>query len=307
MRQDVHMAKSIEVLEEEEARASANERPACGHKVLNSLSARRHRKDPEVWDAEVRGVEPLTPSLLVGQEFADKGGLGQALPRDRHRAPVGFKEEVGASPVHWRSVELQAEDTIRLKPQTVELPVLADLDLPAERQAQAPGLRWRSREHLLGRDEMHALAVPTGDLEGHHDLGDRERVVKEDPGEVPVLHVPPDASRPRHTLGLEDLCAALPQGIDQGLGAPGVPVELHGRAIKVAVVEEELEAAKRCLPASSPEGREVGRAKEPMAVNGSKDVEIAWREDHWAYRGALEARPTGLRVRHWDSSVPAGR
>jgi hypothetical protein len=42
-------------------------------------------------------------------------------------------------------------------------------------------------------------------------------------------------------------------------------------------------------------------------MDGAEDVEVAGREDHWAHRGALEARPAGLWVRHWDSSVPAGR
>ncbi len=65
------------------------------------------------------------------------------------------------------------------------------------------------------------------------------------------------------------------------------------------MVEEELEAPKRRLPASAGEGREVGRPKESVLVDGTEDREIAGSERHAAHRSALEARPAGLGVRHW--------
>ena len=145
-----------------------------------------------------------------------------------------------------------------------------------------------------------------GDLEGRHDLGDRERVVEEDSGDVPILRVPPDASSPYHTLGLKDLGAAVPEGIDEGLRAAGVPVELHGRPVKVAMMEEELETAEGRLGAASGERDEVGRAEEPVAVDGAQDLKIAWREDHGTDRRALEARPAGLDFKH-QASVPASQ
>jgi hypothetical protein len=152
-------------------------------------------------------------------------------------------------PVLRSVLEAEAEDPVWLHSQVVRLAALADFDLPAEGQAQPPGFCRRRGEHLLGRDEPHPLSAPAGDLEGHHDLGDREGVVEEDPGEVPILRVPPDAAAPHHTLRLEDLRAAFPEGMDQGLGAAGIPVELHGRPVQIAVVKEELQAPEHCLPA----------------------------------------------------------
>lgn len=216
--------------------------------MLHPLPARRDGEDPEVRDAEVRLVEPPPPRCLVGEELATKGGLSEPSPGDRHGAPVSFEEEVRNLPALRCIREAEAEDPIRLNPEAVGFTLDADLDLPSEGQAQVPGRPRSPREHFLGRDESHPLAAPAIHLEGHHDLGDRKRVVKEDPGEVPVLRVPPDAP-PDLTLRLEDLHAAVPKGIDQGFGARGVPVKLHGRAIKIAVVEEELQAAERRLPA----------------------------------------------------------
>lgn len=126
--------------------------------------------------------------------------------------------------------------------------------------------------------------------------------MQKDPGEVAVLRVPPDASRPRHTLDREDLRAAFPKGVDEGLGPPGVPVELHGRAIQVAMVEEELQAAERCLPAPSREGDEVSRAEEPVAVDCAEDVEVTRREDDAAHWSAVETWSAGLSLGHWESA-----
>lgn len=307
MAEDILSREPFPVGEEEQAGAAAHERLARLLKMLHPLPARRHGEDPEVRYTEVRLVESLSPRLLIRQELPEKARLPKALPHDRHRTAIRFEEEVRVPPGLQCPLELKPEDPIGLHAQAVRLPALADLDLPAEREAQAPGLRWRPREHLLGRDEPHPLATPAGGLEGDHDLGDRKRVVEENPGDVSVLRVPPDAAPPHHTLRLEKLGATVPQGIDQGFGAAGVPVELHGRAIKVAMVEEELEAPERCLPAPTREGRKMRGTQEPVTVDGPKDVKVAGRKHHGTDRRALEARPANLRVRHWDSSVPAGR
>lgn len=307
MAQNAPAAKRSLIPEEEEARSAAPERSASLHEMLHPLPVRRHGEDPKVRYAEVRPVDSLAPCLLIAEELSEKAGLRESLPPDRHCAPVGFEEEKRMPSVLRPTLVAKPEDLIRFHAQVVRLPIMADIDLPAEGEAQAPGRLRCPREHLFRPDELHPLAAPAGDLKGHHDLGDCDRVVQEDPGEVPVLRVPPDASRPRHTLGLEDLRATVPEGIDQGFGALGIPVELHGWAIEVAVVEEELEAAEGRLLAPAQEGDEVGGAKKPMAVDGAEDSEIAGREDHRAHRRALEARPANLWVRHWDSSVPAGR
>ena len=194
-------------------------------------------------------MKSLPPRLLVSKELAPKGCLPEGLPHDRHRAPVGFEEKVGAPPGLRRAMELKPEDLIRLHAQAVRLPALADLDLPTERQAEAPGRLRCPREHLLGRDEPHPLATSAGDLEGDQDLGNGERVVEEHPRDVAFLRLPPDAAAPEQTTGLEQLGAAMPQSIDEGLRPAGVPIELHGRAIKIAMVEEELQAPERRLPA----------------------------------------------------------
>lgn len=220
--------------------------PGASHPLL----ARGHSEDPEVRDAEVGLVVSLPPCLLVADELAQEARLREPIPRDRHGAPVGFEEEECVPPVLRRVLEAKAEDPIGFHSQAVRLAAMADLDLPAEGQAQPPGFCRRRGEHLLGRDELHPLAAPAGDLEGDHDLGYRERVVEENPGDVPVLRVPPDAAPPYLSLRLEDLRAAVPQGIDQRFGAAGVPVELHGRAVEIAVVKEELQAPERRLPAS---------------------------------------------------------
>lgn len=145
---------------------------------------------------------------------------------------------------------------------------------------------------------MHPFTGSAGDLESHHHVGDRKRVVKEDPGEVAVLRVPSNAAPPQVTLGLERCRTPVPEGIDEGLGAADVPVELHRGSVEIAVVEEELEAPEGRLRAASGERDEVGRPEEPVAVDGAEDAEIAGREDYAARRGALEARPASLGVRH---------
>lgn len=178
--------------------------------MLHPLSARRHGEDPEVRDAEVRPLDSLPPCLLIAKELPEKARLPEALPHDGHRAPVGFEEEEGALPVLWRAVELKAEDPIRLHSQAVEPAVPADIDLPAEGQAQAPGSLRCQREHLLGRDEPHPLAASAGGLDGHHDPGDGEGVIQEDPGDVAFLRVPPDAASLQSSFPLEQLRAAIP-------------------------------------------------------------------------------------------------
>ena len=128
MPQDVPTAQTLLVREEKEARA-AGKRPACCHEVPHPLPARRDCEYPEVRDAEVRLVEPPPPYLPVAHELAEKARLSESLPRDRHRAPVGFEEEERMPPVPRLSLEAQAEDFIRLDPQAVELAPLTDLDL----------------------------------------------------------------------------------------------------------------------------------------------------------------------------------
>lgn len=196
-------------------------------------------------------MDSFLPCLLIAKELPEEARLPETLPLDWHGAPVGFEEEEGTVPTLQLTFEAKPEDLIRLHAQAMELPALADIDLPAERQTQAPGSLRCQREHLLGRNEPYPLAAPAGDLEGHHNLGDREGVVKENPRDVAVLRIPPYATPPHHTLRLEKLGATVSEGIDEGLGAAGVPIELHGRAIKVAVMEEELQAPERCLPAPS--------------------------------------------------------
>lgn len=155
-------------------------------------------------------MESRTPRLFIRENFPKKGRLSEPLPCDRHRAPIRFEEEEGALPVLWLALEVEAEDPIRLHAQAVWLSLRADLYLPAKGKVKALGRCRCAREHLLGRDEPHPLVTSAGDLEGDHDLGDRERMVKEDPGEVAVLRVPADAAPPDVGLGLENLRAAVP-------------------------------------------------------------------------------------------------
>ena len=68
------------------------------------------------------------------------------------------------------------------------------------------------------------------------------------------------------------------------------------------MVEEELQAAERRLPAPSGKSDEVGRAQESVAVDGAEEFAIARREDHAAHRGALEARATSLDLGHVKSA-----
>lgn len=114
VRQDIPTGEVLSIREEEEARAAAPERSARLHKMLHPLSVRRHGEDPKVRYAEVGPLNSLPPRLLVADELAGKARLPEALPRYRHRASVGFEEEVGTAPVLWRSVELKPEDPIWL-------------------------------------------------------------------------------------------------------------------------------------------------------------------------------------------------
>jgi hypothetical protein len=72
------------------------------------------------------------------------------------------------------------------------------------------------------------------------------------------------------------------------------------------MVKEELEASERYLSAASHEGNKVGGPEEPVAVDGTEDIEVARREDHATHGYTLEAGPTDLDFRH-QVSVPAGQ
>ena len=135
------MAKALFVQEEKKACAAAGGRLARLDQVPHPLFGRRHGQDPEVRDAEVRLVDSLPPRLAVAEEFAAKGGLQKPLPRYRHGAPISFEKEVRNLPALRGVREAEAEDTIRLNPEAVELLAFAQIDLPAEGQPQAPGLR----------------------------------------------------------------------------------------------------------------------------------------------------------------------
>ena len=259
--------------------------------MLHPLLARRHGEDPEVRDAKVRPVKALPPGLPVAEELSPEGGLLKALPHNGHRTAICFEEEVGTLPTLRLAVVVEAEYPIRLDPEAVEFLALAHLDLPAEGQAQPPGLRRCSREYLLRLDERHPFLAAAGDLEGDHDLGDREGVAQEEAGEVAIRRLPGWRAELPLACGGERLGAAPPQAVDEGLGALDVPVELHGRPVQVAMVEEELQAAKGRLRAATQERYEMRGTQEPVAVNGPEDQEIAGRERHARDRGALEARP----------------
>jgi hypothetical protein len=73
---------------------------------------------------------------------------------------------------------------------------------------------------------------------------------------------------------------------------------LHGRAVKVAVVEEELQAPERSLGAAFGERDEMGGTEEPVAVDGAEDVNIPGCEDHAGYGGTLKARPARGNIEH---------
>jgi hypothetical protein len=68
------------------------------------------------------------------------------------------------------------------------------------------------------------------------------------------------------------------------------------------MVKEELEAPEHRLRTPSGESGEVGGTQEPVAIDGAEDVEISRHERHAADRGALEAGPAGLKVRHRESA-----
>lgn len=250
-------------------------------------------------------MESLPPRLAVAEEFAAKGGLPEPLPLYGHGASVSFEEEVRDLPAFRLVREAEAEDSIRLDPQAMELLAHAQLDLPAEGQAQSPRLRRRCGEHLLRLDEGHPFPAATADLEGHHHLGDRERVAEEETGEVAILRLRAERAGLQLALGGERLGAAPPKGIDEGLGAADIPVELCGRPVQVAVVEEELQTPERRLRAAICKRLEMRGAQEPVAVNGAKDVEVARRERHATYWCTLEAGQASLRVKH-RLSVTAG-
>jgi hypothetical protein len=208
--EDVPSAKLSLIRKEEEPRA-ATERAARSYQVSHPLLARCHGEDPEVRDAEVRLVESLPPCLVVCEELAAKGGLQRPLPRYRHSAPVSFEEEVRNLPALQGVREAEAEDSIRLDPETVELLALANFDLPAEGQAKAPGLWRRSSEHLFRLDELNPLALTAGHLEGDHDLGDRKSVTQEEAGEIAILGLHAESAGLRLALGGERLRAAVPR------------------------------------------------------------------------------------------------
>jgi hypothetical protein len=217
----------------EEQAPTAPERPARGKQMPPPLLARRHGEDPEVRDAEVGSVKALPPGLPVTEELAPEGGLVEAPAHNRHGAAVSFKEEVRQPPMIRLPLEAQAENPIRLYPEAMELAALVDFDLPAERQTQAPGCFRRSGEDLLRRDELHPFRVAADHLDGHHDLGHREGMAKELAGDVAVPV--PSQGAASFALGGEDRRAPVPEGVDHGLGALGVPVELRGRPVEIAV------------------------------------------------------------------------
>src|SRR6185295_4123930 len=95
VRQHATATEALLVCKEVETRAASQERVTSLYKTFHPLPARRHGQDPEVRYAEVRLVESLPPYLPVAEELAEKAGLREPLPRDRHGAAVGFKEEEG--------------------------------------------------------------------------------------------------------------------------------------------------------------------------------------------------------------------
>jgi hypothetical protein len=280
------MAKVLLAREEKEP-GPAEERVASVYKIPDPLLARGHGEDPEVRDAEVPSVKALPPGLAVAEELAPEGGLLKALPHNGHRTAIGFEEKVGAALVLWRTGEAEPEDAIRLSTEAVELLALSHFDLPTERQAQSPGRFRRSGEYLLGRDELHPLSVAAGHLEGHHDLGDGEGVAEELAGDISAL---PSDGGTALALGGEDRGAPVPEGIDQGFGALGIPVELRGGPVEVAMVEKELQAPKRRLSAPIYKRNKMRGAQEPVPVDGAQDQKVARRELDARDLGALEAR-----------------
>jgi hypothetical protein len=155
-----------------------------------------------------------------------------------------------------------------------------------------------SGEHLLLRNELHSLAAASN-FDGYHCISNCQRVVKEHVGEAAVFLVPTTTKPLVYSCrSLHYLRTFLPQGIHQGLGALGIPVELHGRTVQIAMVKEELKPPQRSLAASGKKGHKMRRAKEPVPVDRMKDLKVARCEHDGANRGALEARPAGLIAGH---------
>src|SRR3989344_7131318 len=116
-----------------------------------------------------------------------------------------------------------------------------NVDLPAKPKALTPLLFACSGQNFLRGNELQACPSPTGGLKGHHDFGDRKRVLQEHSGEVAVLGVPTKATTGSLGSSLQNPSAAIPERIDQGLRTAGVPVELHQRSVEIAVAKGELE------------------------------------------------------------------
>ena len=180
----------------------------------------------------------------------------------------------------------------------MELLALAHFDLPTERKAKTPGGCRSPCKHLSRLEERHPLPAAADDLESHHHVSDRKGVAEEETGEVPIRGLSAESAGLQFALGGERLGAAPPQGIGQGLGTADVPVELFGRPVQVAMMEEELQAPERRLPAPICKRYEMRGAQKPVARYGAEDIEIARRERYAAYRSALEARPANVRGSH---------
>lgn len=290
MVEDRSAPKCSVVPKEEELLAYAERSPG-GDEVPYPLLARRDGQDPEVRDGEVPPVDSLPPRLAIGDELAPEGGLPESLPQDRHRPAVRFEEEVRTPAVLRLVPESKAEDPIRFHSEAVERAALPNLEhLPTERQPEPPGgFRWRG-EDLFRLDERHVFSRAASRIEAHHDLGDREGVAEERARQAPVLRVPPEGAPPQFALGGENPGAAVPQGIGQRFRALGVPLELRGWPVEIAVVEKELQPPECRLPAAIQERYEMRGAKESVAVNGTEDLKIAGREHQRLDRCTVEAR-----------------
>jgi len=94
-------------------------------------------------------VKSLPPRLLVCKELAVKGGLPKPLPGNRYGAPISFEKEVRNLPAFRCVREAEAEDTIRLNPEGVELLAFAHIDPPERCLPKRASTDLTTKDHPL--------------------------------------------------------------------------------------------------------------------------------------------------------------
>ena len=228
-------------------------------------------------------------------------------PRYRHGAAIGFIEKV-------RSLaRLGVVEAEYLVGDVADLDASRRIDdggseLPGVRGA-ARGLR-RARKNLVGLHETDTtVAGARGDLEADHQIGDHERVEKEDRADGMVLVRPIDLRARDAVERREQIGPFVSYRKDMRRGAfLDGQVELDARPIEVAGVVELVGALAHFFERAAGEAREVGGAQKTMLGDMADDVGVAVGELDRAGRalGALAANDGGFRDGRHGEIIPRG-